>query len=190
MQILKSLRPCDGFEGSLRRLGDGSGGPWCVFWSKVCPKRMPKGCPKGVKRELKNRTPAKHDKCCFDAVFIGLWPCRHSQKSHIFGLLWGTKVGSKNRSTRKPLPSMPLEALVTSWRLFGRPVGIGPHMLCTPMFRAYLWARFGSTRLGPHRKSAQISAIHCKPVANYNSLQLSCNSAATQLRCKPHVQTP
>ena len=98
-------------------------GPWCVSWSKMCSKRVPKGGLKGVKRELKNRTPAKYGKCGFDTGFIRFGPRRHFQKSYIFGVLWGTKVGSKDRSTRKPLRSMPLEALVTSWRLFGRPVG-------------------------------------------------------------------
>ena len=32
-----------------------------------------------------------------------------------------------------------------------------PHMLCTPMKRAYSRARFGSTRLGTQRNSAQTS---------------------------------
>ena len=70
-QILKSLRPCDAFEGSLRRLGDGSGGPWCVFWTKVCPKRVPKGCPKGVKRELKNKAPAKYENVVSTQYLLG-----------------------------------------------------------------------------------------------------------------------
>ena len=81
LQTLKSIGPTEAFHGSSRRLGDGSGGPWCVFWSKVCPKRVPKGCPKGVKRELKNRTTAKYGKCGFDTVFIRFGPRRHSQKS-------------------------------------------------------------------------------------------------------------
>ena len=35
--------------------------------------------------------------------------------------------------------------------------GLGPHMLCTPMFRAYSRARFGSTRLETQRASAGLS---------------------------------
>ena len=117
MQILKSLRLCDAFEDALRCLGDGSGGPWFIFWSKVCPKRMPKGCPKIVKRELKNRTPDKYGKCGFHIVFVRFGPCRHFQKSYVFRLLWGTKVGSRHRSTRNS--SVGLES---SRRLFWRPV--------------------------------------------------------------------
>ena len=104
-----------------QRLGDGSGGPCCVFWWKVCPKKGAKRVPERVERELKNRARAKHGKCGFDTVFIGFWPCRHSQKSHVLGLLWGSKVGCKHTSTRKQLRCRPLEALVNSWRVFWQP---------------------------------------------------------------------
>ena len=92
---------------------------------KVDPKRCQKEVKEGFKKELKNRTPAKYGKCGFDTVFTRFSARRHSQKYHILGVFWGTKVGLKNRSTRKPFRSMPLEALVSSWRVFWRPALFG-----------------------------------------------------------------
>ena len=104
----------------LRRLWtapwDGFWGPWCVFWFKVYPKRVPKRCRKWVKRELNNRTPAKYRKYGFDTVFTRFWPRRHSQKSHIFGVLGVLKWGPKTGPQENPSVACP-------WRLWWAPGG-------------------------------------------------------------------
>ena len=88
------------FRRFLEAPWDSSGGPLCVFWSKVRSKRMLKECPKGVKRKPKNRTPDKYGKCGFDIVFIRFWPCRHSQ-THNFLHTLGYQSGAQTQVHKK-----------------------------------------------------------------------------------------
>ena len=65
------------------------------------PKLIQKGCQK----EVSKRFPR-------EPVFTMFQPRRSTPRSHFLVLFWGTKAGSRRRSTERSLRSRPLEALV------------------------------------------------------------------------------
>ena len=59
-----------------------------------------KGDQKSRQKDIKNGVPDTYGKSGFDMLFAMFQPCRTSQQSHIFMVIWGAKLGCERMSRK------------------------------------------------------------------------------------------